>query len=101
MPMQLTSYGLMGLGLVASAGLCWLQWRILKRLVGRPNEWVAANVIGAAVGTPLTVRLLLNELTQAGLPSAAVLPLGLGLLLALLLGGALWVAAVAWATKPR
>jgi hypothetical protein len=88
-------------GLAAAGGLGWLQWRILKRLVGKPSDWAAASVIAAAVATPLTTAVLLDTLRQAGMSDAATLPVGLGLLAALVIGGAVWVGVVAWATAKR
>ena len=31
----------------AAGGLAWLQWLVLKRVVGRPNEWVTTSVVGS------------------------------------------------------
>jgi hypothetical protein len=97
----MTSTWIVLLGLAAGGGLGWLQWRILRRLAGRPNDWVAASVVGAAVSTPLTAGLLLDTLVQVGLPPAATLPVGLGLLLALVVTGTVWVGLVAWVTAKR
>jgi hypothetical protein len=88
-------------GLLAAAGMGWLQWRVLKRLAGRPNDWVAASVIGASVSTPLTTGLLLNTLVRVGLPASAVMPVGLGLLAGLLVAGAACVGVVAWLATRR
>ena len=95
-PMATT--GLLVLGLAASGGLGWLQWLILKRLV-RPNSWMAASVIGAAVSTPLSTTMLLEMLVRAGLPAAATLPVGLGLLAGQLVLGTVMVAVVTWGTR--
>lgn len=96
MPPQLTSTWIVLLGVGAAGGLGWLQWLILKRLVGRPNQWVATSVVGAAVSTPLGTGMVLDSLLKSGLPPAAAVPVGLGLLLAQVVLGAVLVAAVAW-----
>ena len=88
-------------GLAAAGGLAWLQWRVVRRLVGRPNEWVATSVLGAAVNAPLSASLLLDVLLRAGLPAQAALPAGLLLLGAQLALGTVGVAAVAWVLGRR
>lgn len=93
---QAVTTGIVLVGLAAAGGLGWLQWLILKRVLGRPNQWVTTSVVGAAVSTPLTTGLLLDTLARAGLPPHATLPVGLGLLGAQLVLGTLGVAGVAW-----
>jgi hypothetical protein len=88
-------------GLLAAGAMGWLQWRVLKRLAGRPSDWAAASVVAAAVSAPLMTGMLLNTLAQAGLPPGAALPVGLGLLVGLVLLGAAWVGVVAWLTAGR
>ncbi len=101
MTTQMATLEVVLLGLWAGCSLGWLQWRLLKRLLGRPNEWVAAGVVGAAVSTPLSTAMLLDALLQAGLPTAAILPAGVGLLIVQVVLGAGLVAAVAWAMGKR
>jgi hypothetical protein len=79
---------------VVAAGLGGLQWLALKRLVGRPNQWVTASVVGAAVNAPLSTGMLLDTLARAGLPAQAMLPVGLALLGMQLVLGTLGVSAV-------
>ncbi len=101
MTTQMATLEVVLLGLWAGCSLGWLQWRLLKRLLGRPNEWVAAGVVGAAVSTPLSTAMLLDALLQAGLPTAAILPVGLGLLVAQMVLGAGLVGVVAWGMGKR
>jgi hypothetical protein len=89
------------MGLAAAGGLGWLQWLMLKRVLGRPNRWVTTSVVGAAVSTPLSTGLVLDTLARAGLPPDAALPVGLGLLGAQLVLGTLGVAGVAWTLGRR
>ena len=100
MTTQMAATCVMVFGVVAGGGLGWLQWQILKRLLGRPNSWMAGSVIGAAVSTPLTAGLLLEALVRAGLPAAAMLPVGLALVAGQLALGTVMVVAVAWGTRP-
>jgi hypothetical protein len=86
--------GVVGLAMVVAAGLGALQWMAVRRLVGRPNRWVAASVVGAAVNAPLSTGLLLDTLVRAGLPTQSMLPVGLGLLGMQLLLGTAGVSAV-------
>jgi hypothetical protein len=99
MPAPMATASVLMVGLAASGGLGWLQWLILKRLVRQPNSWMATSVIGAAVSTPLSTTMLLETLVRAGLPAAATLPVGLGLLAGQLALGTLMVAVVAWGTR--
>ncbi len=87
------------LGLAVSVGLGWLQWRLWRRVFQRLNEWVAVSIVAAAVSTPLTVGLVTDALVQAGLPAAAVFPLGVGLLLSLVVADVVWVGVLAWALE--
>jgi hypothetical protein len=80
----------------AAGGLAWLQWLVLKRVVGRPNEWVTTSVVGAAVNAPLSTGLLLDLLLRAGLPAASAVPAGLALLGLQLLLGSVGVGMVVW-----
>lgn len=86
---------------LAAGGLAWLQWLVLKRVVGRPNEWVATSVVGAAINAPLSTSLLLDLLLRAGLPAASAVPAGLALLAIQLLLGSLGVMLVVWTLGKR
>jgi hypothetical protein len=97
-----TTTGIVLLGLVLGGGLGWAQWMILKRLLRRPGEWAATSVVGAAVSAPLGTGLALDSLVRAGLPPAAVWPVGLSILLAQLVLGTVWVGVVAvWGAGRR
>jgi hypothetical protein len=88
-------------GAAAAGGLGWLQWLILKRVVGRPSDWVTTSVVGAAVSTPLGTGLAVDTLARAGLPATATWPVGLALLGVQLILGMALVAVVVWqAGKP-